>query len=59
MTRLTVNFLLRDTRNVEILPTRDTLRCIIIVDEFISLWSPVTPMEFNVLISQAIQCALV
>lgn len=51
MERLTVNFLLRD----EILSARDKLQCIIIVNEFISLWSPVASMAFNVSISQVVQ----
>ena len=39
-----MNFLLYDTCNVEILPTRDMLRRIIVINEFISLRSPMTPM---------------
>ena len=44
---VTMNFLLCDTCNIEILSTRDILRCIIIVNEFISLRSPVTPMALQ------------
>ena len=46
----TMNFLLCDAYNVEILPPTDMLRCIIIINDFISLSLPVTPMAFNVLI---------